>query len=221
MSSSSSSRPPFRLCSRTGSCLVVDDGSTDATPSLLRSATDRHPRLRVVTHPENRGLGAALATGFAAARGDLVATIDADLSHPLDLLPELVAACETGDAAFASRYIRGGGMVGVPLLRAAISRLANLILRVAFLSPIHDLTTGYRVYRREVVGGLDLTGSGFETQLEITVRLIAAGRRIAEVPLVLANRAAGSSKMRYLALIGRYGRMALRLLRVRYWESRR
>ena len=166
------------------------------------------------------GIGAALATGFAAIPDGIVVTMDADLSHPLDLLPELVAGCETADACYGSRFVPGGGMVGVPLWRSAISRIANIILRAAYRSPTRDLTTGYRAYRADGVHDLDLVGEGFETQLEITIRLIAAGKTITEVPLVLTTRVAGESKMRYFRLIPPYALMALRLLGLR-WSPRR
>lgn len=197
--------------------LVVDDGSTDGTPRILSRLVGRHPVLRVVTHSENRGLGAALATGFAQARGDVVVTIDADLSHPIALLPDLLAACADADVAFASRFVPGGGMHGVPAGRALISRTANAAVRRLMRIPVRDMTTGYRAYRREVVAGLHLVGTRFETQLEITVRLIDRGARVVEVPLMLADRAAGESKMRYLQLIPAYGAMMLRMMALRWF----
>jgi len=200
--------------------LVVDDGSADSTPQRLEALAAKNPKLRVVTHERNAGIGAALATGFAAIPDGIIVTMDADLSHPLDLLPELVAGCETADACYGSRFVPGGGMVGVPLWRSAISRVANVILRAAYRSPTRDLTTGYRAYRADAVHGLDLVGEGFETQLEITIRLIAAGKTITEVPLVLTTRIAGESKMRYLSLIPAYGLMSLRLLGLRWLPSR-
>lgn len=196
--------------------LIVDDGSTDATPGILRRLAGGDPRVGVVTHDRNRGMGAALATGFRQASGDVIVTMDADLSHPFELVPRLVSACTRADAAYGSRYVPGGGMEGIPWKRAAVSRVANLGLRVVFGTHVRDLTTGFRAYRAEAVRGLPLAGTGFETQLEISVRLAAAGRRIAELPLVLAGRAAGASKMRYAKLVPRYGRMVLRLLAVRW-----
>jgi dolichol-phosphate mannosyltransferase len=201
--------------------LVVDDGSTDSTPQRLEALAAANPELRVVTHEQNAGIGAALATGFAAIPDGIIVTMDADLSHPLDLLHELVAGCETADACYGSRFVPGGGMVGVPLWRRAISRIANVILRAAYRSPTRDLTTGYRAYRAEAVHGLDLVGRGFEAQLEITIRLIAAGKTIDEVPLILTTRVAGESKMHYFRLIPPYALMALRLLGLRWWPSRR
>ncbi len=195
--------------------LVVDDGSNDATPEILNRQTDS--RVRVVTHSENRGLGAALATGFRHAVGEVVVTMDADLSHPLELLMPMVEGCEIADAVYASRYVKGGGMSGVPVFRRWISVLANWVFRILFCSRVKDLTTGYRAYRRSVVEKLNLVGTRFEAQFEITVRLITAKARIDEIPLVLVPRAAGESKMRYLRLIWRYLKMTVRMIGVRWF----
>jgi dolichol-phosphate mannosyltransferase len=199
--------------------LVVDDGSTDSTAAHLERLRYTHPNLRVFTHPVNMGIGRALASGFSDIAEGIIVTIDADLSHPLDLLQPLVDGCGAADACYGSRFVRGGGMVGVPIWRRGISKIANVVLRVAYRSPTRDLTTGYRAYRAEAVRSLDLIGTGFETQLEITIRLLADGRTIDEIPLVLQNRVAGESKMKYLRLIPAYASMATRLLGLR-WTRR-
>jgi dolichol-phosphate mannosyltransferase len=200
--------------------LVVDDGSTDATPQLLADLSEKYEGLRVLTHERNRGIGAALATGFAAASGDVIVTMDADLSHPWSLVNRLVDACRDADAAYASRYVPGGAMEGVPLWRVLISRGANTVMRAAFRTSVRDLTTGMRAFRRDAVRDLHLDATGFEAQLEITVRLIAAGCRIAEVPMVLRNRAVGESKMRYARLAPHYARTFVRMLGVRWSRAR-
>ncbi|HEX6422072.1 MAG TPA: glycosyltransferase [Acidimicrobiales bacterium] len=199
--------------------LVVDDGSTDLTPALLADLSREVENLRVVTHDRNRGIGAALATGFRSASGDVIVTMDADLSHPVELVTRLVDGCRVADAVYGSRYVAGGAMEDVPLWRVVISRAANAAIRVALRSSVRDLTTGMRAFRSDAVRDLRLDATGFEAQLEITVRLLAAGRRIDEVPMVLRNRTAGESKMRYLALVPRYARVFARMLEVR-WGSR-
>lgn len=196
--------------------VVVDDGSTDATPKVLAELAREVGCLRVVTHDRNRGIGAALATGFRTAGGDVVVTMDADLTHPVDLMVRLAEGCRTADAVYGSRYVPGGAMEGVPGWRVVVSRFANAVMRAAFRTSVHDLTTGMRAFRREVVRDLRLDATGFEAQLEITVRLIAAGRRIDEVPMVLRNRSVGESKMRYLRLAPRYARTFVRMLEVRW-----
>jgi dolichol-phosphate mannosyltransferase len=197
--------------------LVVDDGSTDDTPKLLAQLSGEVAPLRVVTHDHNAGIGAALATGFQEATGDVIVTMDADLSHPMELAIRMAEGCRHADAVYGSRYVSGGAMEGVPLWRVAISRFANAVMRVAFRTSVRDLTTGMRAFRREAVSDLRLDATGFEVQLEITVRLLAAGRRIDEAPMVLRNRSAGESKMRYLRLAPRYARMFVRMLVVSRW----
>ena len=196
--------------------LVVDDGSSDSTPERLSRLCEQNPALRVVTHAHNRGIGGALATGFTAIGDGVIVTMDADLSHPLDLLPVLVEGCVSADACYGSRFVPGGGMVGVPLWRRGISNVANVILRALYRSPVRDLTTGYRAYRADVVRDLELVGTGFETQLEITIRLLSAGRVIDEVPLMLESRVAGESKMRYVRLIPAYASMTFRMFGLRW-----
>lgn len=200
--------------------LVVNDGSTDRTQEILNELTGEFRSMRVIQHEANSGMGAALVAGFANADSDIVVTMDADLSHPLPLAAELVAACSEHSAAFGSRYVPGGGMVGVPYWRAATSRLANIGMRLLFRSRVRDMTTGYRAYRRSSVTTLGLTGRRFETQLEITVRLLARNESIIEVPMVLTNREGGASKMRYASLLPTYARMVLSLLPLR-WSPRR
>jgi dolichol-phosphate mannosyltransferase len=200
--------------------LLVDDGSTDRTREIAEHFARADARVRLVAYDANRGIGAALSTGIAHARGDLVITMDADLSHPLELLPAMIAKCADADVVFASRFIPGGGMVDIPWWRIVSSQIANRMLRVVFATRTHDLTTGFRVYRRTALCDVRVQAHGFAAQLELTVRLQAAGYRAAEVPFVLGSRAAGSSKMRYFALIPRYAATTVRLLGVR-WRCRK
>ncbi|MFQ5524450.1 MAG: glycosyltransferase [Acidimicrobiia bacterium] len=196
--------------------LVVDDGSRDGTKELLRRLAGEYPALRVITHDHNQGVGAALRTGFAGATGDIVVTMDADLSHPVDLIARLVDECGQASAAFASRFVAGGSMEGVPAMRRWMSAAGNLVFRLMFLSPVRDLTTGFRAYRREALADIKPSSTGFEVQLELAVLLISRHETIVEVPLQLANRAAGTSKMRYLPLISTYAKAVARLLVVRW-----
>src|SRR2546428_612184 len=135
--------------------IVVDDGSVDATAAELAELRQRFDRLHVVTHPVNRGFAPAVRTGIAAARErgcDAAVFMDSDLSHRPDDMPRLVAALEEGaDMAIGSRFVPGGGMVGVPAWRAAISRAGNAFGRAVLGMRVRDLTTGYRAARRRVL----------------------------------------------------------------------
>ena len=185
--------------------LAVDDGSDDATPMRLRAARRRYPFVRVVRHTSNRGMAAALRTGIATAlseRGqgfDLLAFMDADLTHPPEDLPALLEPIQLNDAdlVLGSRYVPGGGMHGVPWPRQLISRIGNWAGRNVLGVPVADLTSGFRVGRVEVFRSITLEESGFGIQLEGTIKAYRAGFRTAEVPITLGVRKRGYSKMAY------------------------
>ena len=206
--------------------VVVNDGSTDGTAQELESLCRAFDRVRVVTHPVNRGFAAALRTGIAAAcagdaapgwdRGcEAAAFMDADLSHRPDDLPKLVAALDAGgDVAIGSRFVPGGGMVGVPAWRVAISRCGNLFGRVVLGVRVRDLTTGYRLVRRAVFDRIQLVEDGFTIQLESVIKAYAAGFRVVEAPITLSTRLHGTSHMFYSpSLFARYWRLL--------WKCRR
>ena len=181
--------------------IVVDDGSTDGTAAELKELARSVPCLRVVTHGVNRGLAQALKSGIAAARDsgcDAAVFMDSDLSHRPDDLRPLVAALAGGaDVALGSRFVRGGGMEGVPLWRALISRIGNQFGRSVLGLHVTDLTTGYRAVRLRVLDALALGEDGFTIQLESVVKAHAAGFAIVEVPIVLGTRKHGTSHMNY------------------------
>ena len=195
--------------------LVVNDGSADATGTILAGLTAEVPELRVITHPRNMGLGCALQTGFRAAKGRIIVTMDADLTHPPELIPQLVQACDT-DFVVASRYVRGGGMAGVPWWRVLLSQIANGIFRLCFWTKLRDITAGFKAYHADSVQKLELTSRGFETQLEITVRLLAGGASFREIPYVLTTRQHGESKMNYGKLLPVYSRTLMTMLALRW-----
>ncbi|NSW83616.1 MAG: glycosyltransferase family 2 protein [Syntrophothermus sp.] len=182
--------------------IVVDDGSTDRTKQILQALKDKHPGLKVISHGHNCGLGAGLETGFQAAQGKVVVTMDADGTHPPKLIPELYRAVINGaDVAIASRYVNGGKMVGVPLWRQGLSILGNRTMK-ALRWPVNDATSGYRAYKGDIVKTLRGLKTGFEVQAEIVMRL--RDKRFIEIPLELLNRTGGRSKMQYTRLIPAY-----------------
>jgi dolichol-phosphate mannosyltransferase len=192
--------------------LVVDDGSSDGTAAAAAALRSRLPRLRVLRHERNRGLGAALLSGWRAALATLpddgiVVTMDADDTHDPALLPSLAGLIHGGaDVAIASRFARGGGEVGLSLPRRAFSLGARIVLSALRPVPgVRDYTCGYRAYRCGILRrALDVYGeagliasSGFACTAEVLLKLAALGARCAEVPMVLHyEQKAGRSKMR-------------------------
>lgn len=183
--------------------IVVNDGSTDATAGELQQIAAKRASVDVVTHPVNKGLAAALKTGIARAieaRCDVAVFLDSDLSHRPSDLPVLLAAVEKGaDVVLGSRFVPGGGMLGVPMWRRVISRLGNDFGRAVLRVPFRDLTTGYRALRRQVLENITLGEDGFTIQLESVIRAHAAGYRVVEAPIVLGTRRHGESHMSYSA----------------------
>lgn len=198
--------------------MVVNDGSSDQTPAILRRLQASLP-LEVLTHPQNKGLGQAMLTGLQRAARlvsdeDVVITMDADNTHD----PRLVGAmreriAQGADVVIASRYEPGGQEIGLSLHRSLLSRSASLLLKSAFPMPgVKDYTCGYRAYRgsaiKRVVGvyGSRLVEEhGFTCMAEILIKMRAVGVRVDEVPLVLRyDLKGGPSKMKVFRTILRY-----------------
>ncbi|MCO5168969.1 MAG: polyprenol monophosphomannose synthase [Planctomycetes bacterium] len=174
--------------------VVVDDRSEDGTADLARAAVARlgaADLARVVVRAGPRGLSASVLEGWAGATAPLLGVMDADLSHPPDLLPRLVEEVEAGaDVAIASRYVPGGGVEGWPLRRRVVSRAASLLGRTVVTA--RDPLSGFFVLRREVIEGVALRPRGWKIALEVLARGRVA--RVAQVPFVFRDRAWGRSK---------------------------
>jgi dolichol-phosphate mannosyltransferase len=191
--------------------IAVDDGSSDGSGDILKKL-QASQEIHVIQHRLNRGLGETIRDGFEAAaemaKGhDVILRMDADRTHDPKYIPELVRGVENGaDIAVASRFVRGGGEVGLTQKRKWISRLANVCFRAFFpLGGIREYTCGYRAYRAswikravEVYGDefIALRRFGFCCTVEKLVKLRRLGATITEVPFTLRyDRKQGRSKM--------------------------
>lgn len=165
--------------------IVVDDGSTDATPQVLA----RTPGIdRLVVHERNRGKGAAIRTGLAQATGDTVVIQDADLEYdPNDFLP-MLDVMDKGDA----KVVYGSRILGHnPMSRPSFyfgGRLLSLLTNLLYGTHITDEPTCYKMFRREVLADIDLRCEGFEFCPEVTAKIARRGYRIVEVPIRYAPR---------------------------------
>jgi len=181
--------------------LVIDDGSPDGTGLLADELAAREPRVHVLHRAKKEGLGKAYLAGFdwALARDyALVLEMDADFSHDPGYLPAMLAKAEEADLVLGSRYVPGGGTVNWGLGRKILSRGGSLYARTILGVRIRDLTGGFKCFRREVLEAIELGTvecSGYAFQIELTYRAILRGFRVAEIPIVFADRRVGQSKM--------------------------
>ncbi len=181
--------------------LVIDDNSPDGTGRLADQIAAREPRVKVLHRAGKEGLGRAYLAGFAWALARdyrLVLEMDCDFSHDPKYLPAMLAAAGEADLVLGSRYVRGGGTVNWGLLRKLISRGGSLYARTILGLSVRDLTGGFKCFRREVLEAIDLPTvecTGYAFQIELTYRAARRGFRIAELPIVFADRRVGHSKM--------------------------
>lgn len=197
--------------------LVVDDASPDTTGVLADELAAADPSVTVLHRDRKVGLGAAYVAGFTQALGDgydYVVEIDADGSHDPAELPQMLALASDGaDLVLGSRWISGGTVRNWPWLRQAISRSGNLYARRMLRSRIHDLTSGFRVYRADALRTLDLSriaSQGYCFQVELAWRLERGGLTVVEHPILFAERTTGRSKM-HAGIVGEA------LLRITWW----
>jgi len=193
--------------------IVVDDDSPDRTWEEAASLGRRYPRLRVVRRRDERGLASAVVRGWQAARGEVLAVIDADLQHPPETVVELWREMERGaDLAVASRHVSGGGVSDWSLTRRLLSRGAQalgLVLLPGVLGRVADPLSGYFMVRRRALAGVVLRPAGYKILIEVLGR--GRVRWIAEVGYVFREREDGKSKVTG----GTYAAYLRHLLRLR------
>ncbi len=182
--------------------LVVDDGSTDGSGDLAEAFATGDERIRVLRHRTNFGLGQALRYGFAQAKGDVVVTLDADLTYSVDHIDRLLAAFEETGAKIvvASPYAHGGVTTRVPFRRLLPSRVANVLLAAASNAHISTYTGMVRAYDTRFLRSLNVRAMGMDVNAEILRQAQILRARIVEIPAHLdwsvAARSAGGSGLR-------------------------
>src|SRR5262245_29816718 len=193
--------------------IVVDDGSTDGTADIVRAWAYADPRIRLLSRRNERGLAGAVVHGWHHTDADLLGVIDADLQHPPQLLPRLLATMQEGcDIAIGSRYAARDGVRDWNPIRTAISRVstwATLPLQRRDLR-VKDPMSGFFIVRRSAIEGISFETKGFKLLLEILVR--GRIRSAREVAYQFGTRRAGKSKagaavgFYYLQLLGKLSR---------------
>jgi len=181
--------------------LVVDDNSPDGTGAIADRLASELDYVGVLHRDRKDGLGPAYLAGFQralAGGAQLVLEMDCDFSHAPDDVPRLIAAAADADVVIGSRYVRGGSIGNWGAVRRFVSAGGSLYARILLGVDVHDLTGGFKCYRRRVLETIDLDAidsKGYAFQIETTYRAVRAGFRVVEVPIHFVDREHGGSKM--------------------------
>ena len=183
--------------------VIVDDNSPDGTGRIAERFAEEHPGQFNVIHRSGKlGLGTAYITGFRQAldQGSIaIAQMDADLSHPPEMLPVLLDTLSSNDIALGSRYVKGGSVdVNWPYWRKTLSAFGNNYARSILGLPVRDATGGFKIWRRDTLLGMPLErvrSSGYAFQVEMAYIAFLLGFTFKEEPFYFADRGWGHSKM--------------------------
>ena len=196
--------------------IVVDDGSPDGTGAIADGLADEFTGVFIVLHREGKqGLGTAYMAGFQTALdagAQNIVEMDADLSHPPEVLPGLIAELDQADVAVASRYTVGGGVdPGWSWVRKQISYWGNVGIRLILGLEVKDATAGFKAFRRTTLERIELDRlrlSGFGFQAEVAYRCEQTGLKVVEHPYVFMERTAGKSKMSFGIVVEAFFRLS-------------
>jgi dolichol-phosphate mannosyltransferase len=201
--------------------VVVDDNSPDGTAGIVEQLRREDPRVHLILRLEERGRGTAGIGGFqyAVAQGvEFVIEMDADFSHRPDCITYFLNQMEDCDLLIGSRLVEGGGERGRHFLRKWITRLANAYIRIALGLPVRDCTSGFRIFRREVLEAIDLDrimSQGPSVVEEVLYKAYKRGFRIKEAPYILEERKAGESTFNRKIMFN-----ALKMMIKIHWQYR-
>lgn len=199
--------------------IFVDDGSPDGTGDLADELARTFPNISVIHREKKLGFASAVIEGLRAALSkeySWVLLMDADLSHDPAAIPTLLEAAKDNELVLGSRYIGGVRVVDWEIGRLLLSYFANRYAAAITGLPVHDITTGFRCYRREILQSLDFSkvkASGYGFQIEMAYRVWGSGGRLVEVPITFYGRQHGKSKLsRLMVLEAAFLPFRLRLL---------
>jgi len=185
--------------------LIVDDHSPDGSGRIADDLATAHPgRMNVIHRAGKLGMGSAYLQAFQSlfeSDADAIAHMDCDFSHDPAVLVEMVKCIESCEVVFGSRYIPGGSTdVRWPFWRKLLSAWGNTYARVILRIPVHDMTGGYRMWKREALQSMPLErvrSGGYIFQVEMAYLATCLGFRICETPIYFADRRWGKSKMSF------------------------
>ncbi len=208
--------------------IVVDDNSPDGTAEIAslhakniisnNNKNNKKLHVEVIQREDKFGLSSAIVSGLQSATGDFVVVMDGDFSHPPQVIPSIIEALQDSscDIVVASRYIKGGSIIGWPFKRRLVSKGATKIAQYGLGVEVKDPVSGFFAFRRDIINGVKFDAIGYKMLLEILVK--TKGARVKEVPYTFTNRSIGNSKLD-IGVMFDYLRAVMRLYR--YGKSMR
>ena len=186
--------------------LVIDDGSTDSTQSVLTEIGREIPELVSLSNDGENGFGRAVSLGLQEFSGDAVAIMMADLSDsPQDLVRYWQKLQEGHECVFGSRFMPGGQVIDYPKAKLLANRIVNTAIRYAFKIPCNDITNAFKIYRREVIEGCrPFISPHFNLTVEIPLKAVIRGFSWATIPISWRNRSKGVAKLKLKEMGSRY-----------------
>ena len=184
----------------TAEIIVVDDNSPDGTAEIAnlhaKNISDNKKLYVEIIRREGKfGLSSAIIAGIQSATGDLLVVMDGDFSHPPQVIPSIIEGLQDSncDIVIASRYIKGGSIIGWPFKRRLMSKGATKIAQYGLGIEVRDPVSGFFAFRRDIIHGIKFDAIGYKMLLEILVK--TKGARIKEIPYTFTNRRMGTSKL--------------------------
>jgi dolichol-phosphate mannosyltransferase len=192
-----------------GNVVIVDDSSPDGTVDAVKALKNFDKKVFLIVRPGKMGLGSAYAEGYKYSlqnlSPDCVIQMDADLSHPPELVTKLAKAVEEGfDTAIGSRYVEGGGTKSWSFTRRLVSKGANVMIRMLLGTKLKDNTSGYRAMKPEVVKAIleyEIRSRGYGYNAETIYLFTKLKLRVKEIPFVYETREKGQTKLSFIEIV--------------------
>lgn len=196
----------------------IDDGSQDDTVEKIREIARSRSDVKVLIHQKNSGMGTAIKTGIGSSQGDIIITMDADLTfRPIDVLKLIEKYRETdADCVSGSPYLEKGLMEEVTPFRLLMSKTVNFLYRTLLRSKITCVSPIFRLYKRSALTGMTISSRNFEINAEIISKLLIYGKTVVEVPVPLLKRKYGESKINVKKEIKNYILLLYKIFKTKY-----
>jgi len=204
----SRTKSPFEI-------IIVNDNSKDNSYALLKRLKMVYSELVLINRTSDPGVGNAIRAGLKSAKGQIIITLDGDLSHDPQEIPKLLKMLGTYDMVCGSRYIQGGS-ADMQASRKMVSGLFNLIFRFLIGIPVRDFTSGFRVYKRQIIDTINLRNPKFGIYIEIPFKAHLAGFKLTEIPITYHKRGKGASNLNYFIQGPEYLRVAGEALKIKF-----